>query len=140
MPAPPGTVKTLELPGHTVAGLAVTEEIVGTGNKVIVALPVLSPALAVQFASDKVTIVYVVVTAGFTTTFIVGAVPLNAVPSDKVPLIVPEPVTLRVRVSVLPVHIDAVPLITPVGVGLTVIFTEAEFTAAHTPLCTTALK
>jgi hypothetical protein len=52
---------------------------------------------------------------------------------------VPEPVTLIVSVA-LPVHIEVVPLIAPVGVGLTVIFAEAELTGAQTPLCTTALK
>ena len=80
------------------------------------------------------------VATGVTDTVIVGAVPLNGVPSDNVPLMAPEPVTLIVSVALLPVHIEVVPLIAPVGVELTVIFTEAEFTDAQTPLCTTALK
>ena len=50
----------------------------------------------------------------------VGAVPLNTVPSDSVPLIVPAPVAVMVSVAEPPLHIVVVPLNTPVGLGLTV--------------------
>ena len=86
-------------------GEAVTVEIGVGAFTVTVALPVRSPALEVQFASDNVAIVYVVFATGVTITVIVGAVPLKAVPLDKVPLIVPEPVTVRVRVALPPAHI-----------------------------------
>ena len=56
---------------------------------------------------------------GLTFTVIVGAVPLNGVPSDKFPEIVPEPVTATDNVALPPLQIDCVPLITPVGRGFT---------------------
>ena len=57
---------------------------------------------------------------GLTLTVMVGAVPLKAVPSDKVPLIVPVPVTVSVKLVLPPLQIVAVPLIAPVGLGFTV--------------------
>ena len=48
-----------------------------------------------------------------------GAVPLNGVPSDSVPLIVPLPVTVRVNVAADPLHIVWVPLNTAVGLAFT---------------------
>lgn len=53
---------------------------------------------------------------------IVGAVPLKAVPSERVPEIVPEPVTPKDSVAVAPLHIVWVPLIAPVGLGVMVKF------------------
>ena len=64
-----------------------------------VAEPVRSPAFAVQFASLSVATEYVVVDDGETFTVIVGAVPLNGAPFESVPLIVPLPVTVNVRVA-----------------------------------------
>ncbi len=51
-------------------------------------------------------------------TVIVGAVPLNGVPSDKVPDIVPDPITAKVRVAEFPLQIAVVPLISPDGIEL----------------------
>ena len=50
---------------------------------------------------------------------IVGAAPVNAVPSDNVPWIVPAPVTLSVNVAADPLHIVWVPLNTAVGLAFT---------------------
>ena len=68
---------------------------VGKGFTVTVAVPEKSVASEVQLASLSVATVYVVVDDGVTDTVIVGAVPLKEVPSDKVPLIVPLPVTAK---------------------------------------------
>ena len=51
---------------------------------------------------------------------IVGAVPLKEEPSESVPLIVPLPVTVSVRVAVWPLQIVVVPLMFPVARALTV--------------------
>ena len=64
-----------------------------------------------------------VVTAGVTTFVMVGAVPLKVLPSDKVPLIVPEPVTVSVNVAEFVLQMAVVPLITPVGSAFTVTVT-----------------
>lgn len=57
---------------------------------------------------------------GVTFTVIVGAVPLNEVPSERIPDMVPTPVTVRVSVVLLPLHIAASPLKMAVGLGFTV--------------------
>jgi hypothetical protein len=57
---------------------------------------------------------------GLTPIVIEGAVPLNAVPFDNVPVIVPVPVAAIVRLVLPPLQIIVVPLSTPVGVVLTV--------------------
>ncbi len=62
-----------------------------------------------------------VVAVGLTLTVIVGAVPLNDVPSDNVPDSVPVPATDNVKFAEFPVHIAWVPLIAPVGRAFTVI-------------------
>ena len=49
-----------------------------------------------------------------------GATPLNGVPSDRVPLIVPAPVTVSVNVADDPSHIAWVPLSAAVGLSFTV--------------------
>jgi hypothetical protein len=46
---------------------------------------------------------------------IVGAVPVKGVPSDKVPLIVPGPVTAIDKLVLPPLHIEVAPLIVPVA-------------------------
>ncbi len=61
-----------------------------------------------------------VVALGETLTVVEGAVPLNAVPSDNVPLIVPAPVNAKVKVALPPLQIAVVPLIATVGRALTV--------------------
>ena len=43
-----------------------------------------------------------------------GAVPLNTDPSDRVPLIVPVPFVVMVKLMLPPLHMVAVPLRTPV--------------------------
>ena len=58
--------------------------------------------------------------AGLTLVVIVGAVPLNALPSDSVPLIVPLPVTVSVKIALWPLQIVVFPLITEVGRAFTV--------------------
>ena len=67
----------------------------------MVAVPERSDACAVQLASLSADTVYIVVDAGATDTVIVGAVPLKGVPSDKLPLIVPLPVTVIDRLVVV---------------------------------------
>ena len=57
---------------------------------------------------------------GLTLTVMVGAVPLKIVPSDKVPVITPLPVTTKVKLVDEPLQIVAVPLNAPVGLALTV--------------------
>ena len=82
--------------------VAVTAKVnVGTGLTVTVALPLRSAGMAVQFASIKVARVYTVVPTGVTFTVIVGADPKNGVPSDKVPLMAPLPVTVNVNAVVV---------------------------------------
>ena len=83
------------------------------------ALPVI--VVPEQCVSLNDAIVYVVVTVGETSTVIVGAVPLKGVPSDKVPEMVPAPVTERTKVVVEPLQIVVDPESTAVGSGLTVI-------------------
>ena len=51
---------------------------------------------------------------------IVGAVPLKAVPSERVPLIVPAPVAVIIKLVEFPEQIVFDPLKIPVGLGLTV--------------------
>ena len=58
--------------------------------------------------------------AGLTTLVIVGAVPLKALPSENVPLIVPLPVKVKVKLALCPLQIVVVPLITEVGRAFTV--------------------
>ena len=68
---------------------------------------------------------------------IVGAVPLKMVPSDKVPLIVPVPVAVIVRLVLPPLQIVAVPLKAPVGLAFTVTVALPVLSAAidaHVPL------
>ena len=68
---------------------------------------------------------------------IVGAVPLKGVPSDKVPLIVPVPVAVMVRLVLPPLQIAAVPLNAPVGPAFTVTIATPVLSAAiaaHVPL------
>ena len=67
---------------------------------------------------------------GLTTTVIVGAVPLNAAPFDKVPDIVPGPVTANDNVAEPPLQIVVVPLITAVGLAFTVTVAEPLMSAA----------
>jgi len=71
-----------------------------------------------------------VVAVGLTLTVIVGAVPLNGVPSDNVPLIVPVPVAVIVKFVLPPLHIEVVPLKAPVGLELTVIVALPVLSAA----------
>ena len=85
---------------------------------VTVALPFLSPAIEIQ-PLVKVLTVYVVVTVGLTDTAIVGTVPLKAVPSDKVPEIVPAPVTVSIKTALVPLQMVVVPDKTAVGLGFT---------------------
>ncbi len=104
-------LQIVALPLRTPVGLALT---------VTVALPVLSPAMDIHVPLVNVLMVYVVVEDGLTLTVIVGAVPLNTVPSDKVPLIVPVPVAVMVKFVLPPLQIVAVPLNAPVGLAFTV--------------------
>jgi hypothetical protein len=94
---------------------AMLTEGVSIGFTVTVAEPERSPLFAEQFASLKVAIVYVKVEPGVTLTVIVGAVPLNVAPLLNVPLIVPVPVTVNVRLVEAPAQIVVDPLIAPVG-------------------------
>ena len=50
----------------------------------------------------------------------VGAVPLKTVPSERVPEMVPVPVTANDNVAVAPLQMDIVPLKSAVGRWLTV--------------------
>jgi hypothetical protein len=68
---------------------------------------------------------------GLTLTVIVGTVPLKAVPSDKVPEIVPLPVTAKVKLVDEPLQIVAVPLNAPVGLALTVTAVAADEALWH---------
>jgi hypothetical protein len=133
-----GINKLLELPRHIVEGIAATEAIAVEPFTVMIALPVLPAAVAAQFASERVAMVYVVVAPGVTTFVIVGAVPLNVLPSDKVPLIIPEPVTAIVNVELFPLHIAVVPFIAPVGFVFMV--TEVLPSAPQHPVADCDLK
>ena len=55
---------------------------------------------------------------GLTFTVMVGAVPLKAVLSERVPDIMPEPVTANDKLVELPLQIVVVPLRTAVGIAL----------------------
>jgi hypothetical protein len=88
---------------------------VGVARTVTVALPVLSPAFAVQLASDKVPTVYVLFADGLTVTDIGLVLPLNDVPSDSVPVQGPTPVTSILNIATLPLQITCVPLIVALG-------------------------
>ena len=61
-----------------------------------------------------------VVVEGDTTTVMDGAVPLNAAPLERVPLMLPLPVTVSVNVALMPLQILVVPVMTAVGLGFTV--------------------
>ena len=68
---------------------------------------------------------------------IVGAVPLNPVPSDNVPLNVPVPVAVMVKLVLPPLHIVALALNTPVGLAFSVTIALPVLSAAidvHVPL------
>ena len=68
---------------------------------------------------------------------IAGAVPLNPVPSDKVPVNVPVPVAVMVILVLPPLQIVAAPLNAPVGLAFTVIVALPVLSAAidaHVPL------
>ena len=82
------------------------------------------------------------VEGGLTLTVIVGAVPLKAVPSDKVPVIVPVPVAAIESVADPPLHTVVVPLNAPVGLALTVTVALPVLSApieAHVPLVKVAM-
>ena len=94
---------------------AMLTEGVSIGLTVTVAVPERSPLFAEQFASLNVAIVYASVEPGLTLTVIVGAVPLKVAPLLNVPLIVPVPVTVNVKLVEAPAQIAVDPLIAPVG-------------------------
>src|SRR5664279_2938135 len=115
---------------------------VGRALTVTVAEPVLSAPIEAQVPLVIVAIVYVVVEEGLTLTVMVGAVPLKAVPSDKVPVSVPVPVAVIVRLVLPPLQIDVVPLNAPVGRALTVTVAEPVLSApieAQVPLVIVAI-
>ena len=66
-----------------------------------------------------------------TLTVIEGAVPLNTVPSDRVPLIVPVPVTAIVKLADEPLQIVVVTLNVPVGSASTVTTVAADEALWH---------
>ena len=71
-----------------------------------------------------------------------GVVPLNTVPSDKVPLMVPVPVAVIVKLVLPPLQIGAVPLNAPVGLAFTVTIALPVLSAAraeHSPLVNVAI-
>ena len=74
-----------------------------------------------------------------TATLIGLLLPLNRVPSDKVPLHGPVPVTAMLNVALLPAHIVCVPLITPVGLGLTDTIVAADGAEGHPLVVTTTV-
>ena len=117
------SVKVALCPLQIVVVPLITE--VGRAFTITVALPDLSPACAVQLASFSVATVKVVVVLGPTLLVIVGAVPLKALPSDSVPLIVPLPETVRVKTALWPLQIVVLPVILEVGRAFTV--TTDEF-------------
>jgi hypothetical protein len=105
-------------------------------------LPNLSDAIDAQLAVFNVLMEYVLVAKGLTLTTIVGAVPLKAVPSDKVPLIVPVPVTVKVKLALPPLQITVVPLNTAVALEFTVTVALPVLSAAidtHVPLVKVAM-
>ena len=68
---------------------------------------------------------------------IAGAVPLKAVPLDKVPLMVPVPVAVIIKLVLPPLQIVAIPLKAPVGLAFTVTVALPVLSAAidaHVPL------
>ena len=88
----------------------------------------------VQVPLVKVAIVYVVLVEGLTLIVIVGAVPLKAVPSDRVPDMVPEPDTPKDKVAELPLQSVAVPLSIPLGVDLPSISSAPKSGAEPVPM------
>ena len=119
-------------------------EIVADGGTVTVTVadPVLSPAIDAQVPLVNVAMVYVVVEEGLTLTVIVGAVPLNGVPSDKVPVMVPVPVAVMVKLVLPPLQIVAVPLSAPVDLAFTVTVALPVLSApidAQVPLVSVAI-
>ena len=128
-PVPPSvTVRSVPVPLQIV--LLPLSTAVGLAFTFTVAPPERSAAVAVQLPSLNVDIVYAVVDDGLTFTVIVGAVPLNAVPSDNVPLIVPLPVTARLSVALPPLQIVLLPLSTAVGLAFTFTVAPPERSAA----------
>jgi hypothetical protein len=93
---------------------------VGLAFTVTTALPVLSADIDVQFASDSVLIVQVVLDDGLTEAVIGLLLPLKLAPLDSVPLHGPVPVTAMLSDALCPLHIVVVPVIAPVGLALTV--------------------
>lgn len=116
----PVPVTTIDRDGESPLQIVVVPLIVPVGREftVITALPVRSPPTAAQFASLNVAIVYVVVEDGLTETLIGLLDPLNAAPFESVPLQGPVPVKLIESEVELPLQMDVVPLITPVGRAL----------------------
>ena len=111
-------------PLQMVVGVTELVAQVGWATTVITALPVMSPAMAVQFASLRAVIVYVVVDPGFTAN-IYGEGPayvtgVDVVPSYQVKFHGPVPDNATRRFVLVPRQMDAVPLITEVGLGITV--------------------
>ena len=95
--------------------------IVASWFTVTITLPVMSPVIAVQFASDKLVTRYVVVAVGDTGTIsgledvITGVPPLMLYVNGAVP------VNVMLRLVLLPLQmVVVVPLITDVGCALTV--------------------
>jgi hypothetical protein len=116
------TDKLVELPLHIVAVPLITE--VGLGLTVIIAEPVLSPAIEVQFASLKAVTVYVLVLDGETLIIcgevVIPVIVTGVVPSVYVRLQGCVPVNAIEIFVEPPLQIVVVPLITEVGLGLTV--------------------
>lgn len=99
---------------------------VGRAFTVTTADPVRSPACEVPLASDSVATVYVVLDVGDTDTEIGLLLPLNEVPSLRVPLQGPVPLTAILRLADPPLQMDCVPVITEVGRTVTVTSCERE--------------
>jgi hypothetical protein len=97
---------------------------VGRGFTVIVADPVRSAGIAVQFASVSDTIVNVVELVGETVTLIGDELPLNRVPFDNAPFHGPVPVTTMLSVIDCPLQIVIDATIEAVGRALTVTVAE----------------
>jgi hypothetical protein len=115
---------------------------VGLALTVTVALPVLSAAIDAHVPFVKVAIVYIVVEEGLTPTVIKGATPLKTVPSDKVPVIVPLPVAVIVKLVLPPLQIVVEPPSVPVGLALTVTVALPVLSAAsdvHVPFVNVAI-
>ena len=111
-------VKLVEPPLQIVAVPLITP--VGRAFTDTVAVPLKSAAIDVHLESLNEAIVYVVETLGDTLTVIGLVAPLNDVPSLNVPLHGPTPFNVNVMFAAPPLQIVGVPLITPVGRGLTV--------------------